>query len=304
MKNSQKVAQKNQPFFHCIECDYYTCKKYNMIKHKSTRKHHEQTKTLTKLSKKVANYFSCEACDYYTSRKSDFNKHLLTNKHFATKVAKSSTHEFTSSNLEEDNSIVTINNSIMELTKETNELKKAYETISQKSNIVNHYNYYNDNRQITNNTNIIHYLNTDCKDAMNLSEFINNLVVTFKDLENIEKHGYIQGMKDSFLKNLREMEMRLRPIHCTDSKRKHFFVKDSNVWEKDTNHEKIHKALNDYNNKQLKIMSTWRRDNPKWKDSEDNCDKMNKMNSEVISFCSGNKVERKIIQEIVNITKV
>ena len=196
-----------------------------------------------------------------------------------------------------------MNQSLLALTKETNELKKAYSNMSQQSNVIHNHNYYQDNRQI-HNTNIIQFLNTDCKDAMNISEYIRTLVVTFKDLENIEKHGYLQGMKDSFMQNLQHMELKLRPIHCTDYKRKLFFIKDENVWEKDTNHEKIHKALNDYNNKQLETISKWRREHPYWTESEDACNKVNKMNTEITSFCSGNKIERKLIQQLVNITKV
>ena len=74
--------------------------------------------------------------------------------------------------------------------------------------------------------NIINYLNTECKDAFNLSDFINQIEITFDDIKNIKEEGYVSSVKNTLIRSLNNVDINKRPIHCTDKKRKQFYVKE------------------------------------------------------------------------------
>ena len=154
--------------------------------------------------------------------------------------------------------------------------------------------------------NIIQFLNNDCKDAMNLSDFIQNLVVTFADLEKIEEHGYLKGIKDSLVASLHNMEQTKRPIHCTDIKRKQFYVKDENEWNKDHQCGKINDALSLYNNSQLKTLFKWKQKNPHWIDNQKHQTKVNILTKEITSIYSmdGEKMKNKLMNHISEATTI
>lgn len=162
----------------------------------------------------------------------------------------------------------------------------------------------NNNNQKT--INIIQFLNEDCKDAMNLSDFLKNLVMTFDDLEKIEDYGYLGGIKKSLLTSLDQMEKTKRPIHCTDIKRRQFYVKDDNKWEKDMSQNKINEAIGTFNTTQLQILSEWKKSNPDWMDNDITQNKVNKLNKELTSLYShdGEKIKNKIITELGAITNI
>ena len=93
------------------------------------------------------------------------------------------------------------------------------------------------NNTINNNNqrfNLNFFLNTTCKDAMNMSEFIENIEVEFKDIENIGKDGYVSGMTNMILSRIRDLDVTKRPLHCTDLKRETMYIKDNDEWSKDT----------------------------------------------------------------------
>lgn len=278
----------------------------------------------------------CKCCHYSTPIKSNFKKHLLSKKHQNNIIVYNmidtsnnsigltspddNDNDIQNSNCEYDNNTNTNTNTgfsndlmkqfislMKENQKETIELKKQLVELANKPNIKidNHYT----EKHITNNNqkmNIIQFLNHECKDAMNLSDFINNLVVTFDDLEKIEKNGYITGIKDTLIKSLQEMEKDKRPIHCTDIKRKQFYIKDHNTWEKDDEqYSKISKAMSQYNNKQFYTMQSWKQSNPFWKDDDIIQYKMNKITNEVTSgYNENNIIDKKLLQHISNVTKL
>jgi hypothetical protein len=87
----------------------------------------------------------------------------------------------------------------------------------------------------TNNNNQFNlqvFLNEDCKDALNFSEFIDNIKVSFEDLENQAQLGYVKGISKLFLENLHDLGTHKRPIHCTDKKRKTLYIKENDKWDK------------------------------------------------------------------------
>lgn len=182
-----------------------------------------------------------------------------------------------------------------------NENKKLQDKVMELANQPRIINQTNNNQKTFN---IIQFLNHDCKDAMNLSDFIQNLVVTFDDIEKIEEHGYLKSVKDSLIHSLHMMEQNKRPIHCTDTKRKQFYVKDENVWNKDINQSQINQVFLDYNNYQLVKFSEWKKENPDWISNDKKQDKVNKITKELTSLYSDNndKLKQKLLNDIIDVT--
>ena len=95
----------------------------------------------------------------------------------------------------------------------------------------------NNNNTINNNNqkfNLNFFLNNTCKDAMNMSEFIENLDVNFNDIEYIGRNGYVNGMTNMILSRIKDLDVTKRPLHCTDLKRETMYIKDNDEWSKDT----------------------------------------------------------------------
>jgi len=113
------------------------------------------------------------------------------------------------------------------------------------------------------------FLNETCKNAMNLKDFIDNLKVSLDDLEYTKDHGYVKGISNIFVKQLKDMEPTQRPIHCSDDKRLKFYVKEDDKWEKDSKNTKLNKSINDLAVKQIKKIKDWEQLHPKYEESQE-----------------------------------
>ena len=119
---------------------------------------------------------------------------------------------------------------------------KIITEIANKPSITNN-NNNNHNHTSNNQFNMNMFLNETCKDAMNMSEFIENLTVTMEDMEMTGTLGFAKGMSRIIMNNLNALEVHKRPIHCSDAKRETLYVKNNGVWEKDTDDKKHTKEL-------------------------------------------------------------
>ena len=108
------------------------------------------------------------------------------------------------------------------------------------------------------------FLNKNCKDAMNLSDFVNELDISLEDLLYTQQHGYIKGISNIFVKHLNDLQPSERPIHCSDTKRLQFYIKDDNKWQKDKKNKKIDKSIQDLTIKQIKHLKEWETQNPNY----------------------------------------
>jgi len=147
-------------------------------------------------------------------------------------------------------------------------------------------NNNNNNTITTNNShnkqfNLNFFLNETCKDAMNMSEFIDSLTIKAGELEDMGILGYIRGISNIFIRALNDIPETMRPIHCTDLKREIFYVKDNNVWAKETpDNLKIKKIIAYIADKNFRRIPKWRLDNP------ESDDIMSKKNDEyMIMLC-------------------
>jgi regulator of replication initiation timing len=113
------------------------------------------------------------------------------------------------------------------------------------------------------------FLNEQCKDAINMSEFIGSLELELADLDDTRRNGYVRGITNIFLRGLRKLELHQRPIHCSDLKREVLYVKDNDAWEKEGSEKsKIKGAIGAVSKRQIGKIKDWEEANPGWSDSE------------------------------------
>jgi len=203
-------------------------------------------------------------------------------------------------------------NVIYELIKQNNEFKtllveqnnKIMELAKEKSMTVN-----NNNNTINNNQkfNMNFFLNEQCKDALDIMDFVNSLQLNLADLENTGNVGYVKGVSDIFLRGLRELDVYKRPIHCSDLKREVMYVKDNNVWEKDEDKKKMKKAVHYIAGRNFKQIHEWMDQNP---DARDIKTKKHNQYMTIVNKCTGgfdaeeddvlfNKVITNVAKEVV-----
>ncbi len=136
----------------------------------------------------------------------------------------------------------------------------------------NHYyaeSINSNNSNNNNNTfNLQFFLNEQCKDAMNLTDFASSIRLNITDLDEFGKMGYVKGMSKLFLDSLRKTELCKRPIHCSDARRETLYVKDADKWEReDSKNTKITNAVRVVEHKNIVLVNEWAKQNPKCEDS-------------------------------------
>ena len=208
--------------------------------------------------------------------------------------------EVCKSNPNPTNTIAIPQNSIVATTT-TNDSHNSHNNIQ--NNLVDSYNTTNNQ----NNTfNLQVFLNEKCKNAMNIMDFVDSLEPQLSDLESIGRLGFVNGLSNIIIKNLKALDVTMRPVHCNDSKRETVYVKDNDEWEKDDeNKSKLRKAVKYIAHKNVKLVPQWKAKYPDYLDSSSaNSDKYNNMVIEVLggdddSNVSENKIMKKIVKEVV-----
>lgn len=146
------------------------------------------------------------------------------------------------------------------------------------------------------------FLNGPCRNAMNLSDFVDGVQVTMSDLDYTRDNGYAEGMSRVFSRHLRGLEPTARPIHCTDAKRLTFYVKDQDKWERD-DHEKLRGSIGKIARKHVVQVKEWERANPDWEATESGADAWAKMVREVTS-CPQGSAETSVLRALSITTDV
>ena len=171
------------------------------------------------------------------------------------------------------------------------------------------YNTTNTNCGNNNKTfNLQLFLNETCKDAINMSDFVNQIKVSLSELEETGKIGYAEGISKVFIKNLNDIDYNERPLHCSDSKRETIYIKEDDKWTKDDENKTcLTKAIKQVANKNIKKIAEWQKQHPSYSDpdSKEN-DKYMKI---VLNSMSGStkeeseknyeKIARNIAKEVV-----
>ena len=161
-------------------------------------------------------------------------------------------------------------------------------------------NISNNSHNTTNNQfNIQMFLNDHCKNAMNLTDFIQSLPITSETYDSTIENGLTKTITSMMLNGLNDLDILERPIHCTDATRKTLYVKDSDTWEKDNELLHILKGIKDLSLKQRTLISKWREVNKGWRTDENLQSKMtNLVFNSMTQIESDEKETGKIIRSI------
>ena len=163
----------------------------------------------------------------------------------------------------------------------------------------------NNNTTTTNNNNQFNlqmFLNEDCKNALNIKDFVNSLQLSINDLTNTGKLGYVDGISRIFVNALNGMDITERPIHCTDIKRETVYIKDADKWEKeDSDTSKLKKTIRDIENKNLQMIPKWQEENPESRiiDSKESEELMEISLNALGGHEKKEKLEKKIVKNIL-----
>jgi hypothetical protein len=157
----------------------------------------------------------------------------------------------------------------------------------------------NSNNTINNQFNIQMFLNDHCKNAMNLTDFIQSLPITSETYDSTIENGLTKTITNMMVNGLSELDILERPIHCTDASRKTLYVKDSDKWEKDNELLYILKGIKELSLKQRTLISKWREVNEGWQTDENLQSKMtNLVFNSMTQIESDEKETGKIIRSI------
>ena len=155
------------------------------------------------------------------------------------------------------------------------------------------------NNNTTNNFNLNVFLNEQCKDALNISDFIDSLKITLEDLLFSKTNGISRGITDVMIKGLKELDIHKRPIHCTDIKRDIMYIKDEDKWQKDENHDMMKNTIVKIADKERTALQQWAIDNPDWMETErKQIEYLTMMRSICEPIENYNNYERKIIKNL------
>lgn len=294
-----KNSSKNNKNFYCDKCDYKAKRKGDLNKHFKSKKH--KRGSMISNDYKIPNY-QCECGNIY-SNKQNLNRHKKKcqwTEHKTEQTPIDISNNTYSTNViiqQKDRELTDLKSMFMQLMDTNNEMQKQLiELAKQPKTVINNQN---------NNTfNLENFLNIQCKDAMNLTEFIESIQLTFKDLLYLGDNGFVESIQNTFVKQLKNMEQTRRPIHCTDKKRKTIYIKDENEWNKDANHKQIANAISSINKKQYKALSIWFKENPEWNSNgniQTSClEIMSKLNG--LDENDGEKNKKKIVNKIIETT--
>jgi hypothetical protein len=286
--NGSKKLLKVAPNFYCEICDYNTSKKSSFVKHLATDKHKNSKMVVNGSEKllKVAQY-KCWCgkmykydTGYYRHKKSCFEPELC-------------------QNIITDKDDPLDKDLIMMLVKQNSELLEVIKNGTNNTNTNNIINSHNKT------FNLQFFLNETCKDAMNITDFVDSIKLQISDLEKVGELGYVEGISNIIVKNLKELDITQRPVHCTDKKRETIYIKDENKWEKDEEKEKIRRVIKKVASKNQRLLLKFKDIHPDCiKASSKYSDQYNKIIVESMggSGNNDNEKEDKIIKKITSVT--
>jgi len=301
--------------FNCKICDYNTSNKKDYNKHLLTRKHMNRTKMNNlEPSDHVQHKYICKICNKgYNARNSLWYHEIKCKK---SHTILENTPQYDDTSIEPNKNVIQLlihenkelinenkdfKNMILELVKSNTELQKQMIDVCKNNNTIINSNNINTTNNKTFNLHV--FLNEECKDAMNMSEFINSIQLKLSDLENIGNQGYIEGVSNILINHLNNTEMYKRPVHCSDAKRETLYVKEENKWEKEgPDNKKMKRAVLGLEKKNFLMLNQWKEKYPKCMDSESTqSDAYMKIISKVMNGDEDNinKVIKKVAKEVV-----
>ena len=295
---TDKMDPKHAEKYVCFVCDFNCCKKSNFDNHLLTLKHKKETNGGQVDDTEIFEKHICGCGREYKCRQGLW-KHK---KNCSTyKTPKKTPHK------EPESDLKILTNLVLDVVKQNQELVNQNSELTNKivdickvgqpTNSISNSNINSHNK--TFNLNV--FLNETCKDAMNITDFVESLKLQLSDLENVGEIGYVNGISNIIVKNLNLLEENKRPIHCADKKREILYIKDEDKWEKDEEKKKIRKIIKKVACKNQRLL-------PKFKEEHPDCgkyhskysDQYNKLVVESLGGSGDNDLEKedKIIRNI------
>ena len=272
-KKSPKVAKK----FICEKCDYSSNKESDYKKHLLTRKHQMVYNGIQKSRQKSqTNICSCgkeykHISGLYRHKKTctfDQNNEEIEKNEKIEKIEKfekiEKIEKIEISEKKEDTDKNDYKEMFMAMMEKNNELQSALLEVIPKigDTTTNSHN--------TNNFNINVFLNEQCKDAINIMDFVRSLQLQLKDLENMGKLGFVEGTSKIFIDGLKELDLHKRPIHCSNSQQEILYVKDNDIWGQESeSKDKMKMAIDEINKANMKQIPKWITENPTYAGDEE-----------------------------------
>jgi len=254
---------KNADIFSCEKCNFKCCKESNYKAHLMTLKHKKYTNVYQSIQTKsvTGNALTCVCMKTYATRMGLW-KHKQ-----KCQLLKEPSGDSLSSDLK-DMTTKDKDDIIIKLLKDNEEIRQILKEVIPKMGNNTTINNNTTNNNTLNNFNLNFFLNEQCKDALNISEFVESLKITFDDLLYSKKNGLVQGISNVMIRGLKELDIYKRPIHCTDKKRETMYIKDNTKWEKDETHEKMKNTIIQIAKKERNALTAWVEENPNWMETE------------------------------------
>ena len=275
---SQNIANK----FSCKYCDYITSNKYDFSKHVLTAKHLrnemdiKNRKMSQKSQEKSQDQYALHCCFCRKGYKSSSGlwKHrrlceIAFQKSECGEAVADNECQIVQNKVEENSyDIGALSNRelVLELLRDNKEMRKIILDLS-KTSALNSNNQIHNTNSHNKTFNLQFFLNETCKDAMNISDFVDNICLKLSDLERFGHDGYADGISHVLVRELKNVDVTKRPIHCSDVKRETLYVKENNAWEKESeDHPNLTKVIKSIEQKNINMLSDYQKAHPDFMD--------------------------------------
>ena len=300
-------SEKSEKLFVCNHCDFKCSTNCDWVRHTMRLKHAIAVNgdALATKTAKTARTHVCDCGKSYSDRTGLW-------KHKQKCVGTTSINSFA-------NLVIEVVKSNTELQKQNQEFKellidqnaKLFDTITQaiKHNSITNNNNINQVNSHNKTFNLQLFLNEDCKDAMNISDFVDSIKFQLSDLEHMGRVGYVEGLSNIIIKNMNALDVTKRPLHCTDEKRETLYIKDGGVWTKeDEDNKNVRKLIKKVAFRNSKNIRLFKEKHPDCITSESKySDTYSKIIIEAMgggSKCNDYDSENKIIKKLVKMITI
>jgi hypothetical protein len=247
-----KITSKSADKFECSICDFKCCKTGDYKRHIMTSKHKKLTLANSLGdTENINNLFTCTNCNKnYYSRNGLWKHNKICN-------STQTSDEKESFKTDESSEIQELKEFMKYLMKENADMKNMMmEVIKNGTHNTTTTNSHNKA------FNLQFFLNETCKNAMNITDFVESIQLQLSDLEKVGEIGYVEGISNIIVKNLNALDVTQRPLHCTDKKRETIYIKDENKWEKDEEKNKIRKVIKKVATKNARLIQKFKEKHP------------------------------------------
>jgi hypothetical protein len=261
MKNTTKLSPQDSSEFICELCNYTCLKKGDFNKHLQTIKHNKSKNTTNTTTIQQKLIYRCQCGKSYNHRATLYNHKKCCKTYIGTDNISANTNTNTTTIIDKPNEFQLDKELLIKMLLKNQEvMEKMMEIMPKLGN-----NSHNTTNNTTNNQfNIQLFLNEHCKNAMNLTDFIDSLPITAATYDSTIENGLTKTITNMITNGLNKLDILERPIHCTDATRKTLYVKEADIWEKDTELLKVVESIKTLIRKKRTLICRWKEANRGW----------------------------------------